>query len=165
MKAVMTEDDQPDVVMPAPAATKEEWYHVEIMGHRQHWGLVHEEVRFGVPMLVIEVPTEAPGVFTLHSYPGAAIFGAHSCEEDYARARALGFYSVDGMKEAARRRELPVLAGDVPPARPGCQATHDGCDYPDCPCLTYPAPAGTDLFGQPLTAAATEPPDLLHDVY
>lgn len=63
----------------------DEWAHVEIMGHRSHWGRVTEVSRFGASMLRVDVPTEDPEVFTTHFYSGSSIFSMTPCTEATAR--------------------------------------------------------------------------------
>lgn len=63
------------------------WAVIEVMGHRRHVGRVREEMRYGVPMVRVDVPIdgdpEAKGWLT-HFYPGSALFGETPCTRDAA---------------------------------------------------------------------------------
>jgi hypothetical protein len=63
----------------------EEWAHLEVYGHRSHWGRVSEVTRFGATVLRIDVPTTDPEVFETHFYGGGAIFSLTPCTEESAR--------------------------------------------------------------------------------
>lgn len=55
-----------------------EWAHVELMGHRAHWGRCREQERFGLKMLRIDVPIDgAPEIkgWESHFYSGTALYG------------------------------------------------------------------------------------------
>jgi hypothetical protein len=55
-----------------------EWAHVELMGHRQHWGRCCEQERFGLKMLRVDIPIGgAPEVkgSESHFYQGTALYG------------------------------------------------------------------------------------------
>jgi hypothetical protein len=71
-----------------PAPPEAEWAIVEIMGHRRHYGQIHETSRFGVVMLQINVPTEAPDAFIRLYYAASARFAVTPCTEATARAGA-----------------------------------------------------------------------------
>jgi hypothetical protein len=78
-----------------------EWAHVEIMGHREHWGRTRQEERFGSKMLRVDVPVikraaefevgagagsdPKPAALTIewqtHFYSGAAIFSYRPTDE------------------------------------------------------------------------------------
>lgn len=58
----------------------EGWAIVEVMGHRRLAGYVTEEIRFGVPMLRVDVPRSEPGTEPVTQfYPGTALFSVTPC--------------------------------------------------------------------------------------
>lgn len=64
------------------------WAQVEVFGHRTHFGLVSEQVRFGAKFCAVRVPTPDPSVFRELLYAPAAVFSLTPCDE--ATARRLG---------------------------------------------------------------------------
>lgn len=71
-----------------PEPPKEQWVHLEIFGHRQHYGRISEVTIAGAAMLRIDVPTADEGVFETHHYAGSAIFSMTPCTEAHARSWA-----------------------------------------------------------------------------
>jgi hypothetical protein len=84
----------------APTADNEgwEWARVEIMGHREHWGRIRQEERYGVKMLRVDIPgfariadveiagdqtkpAELVMTWTTHFYGGSALFGVTLTDE------------------------------------------------------------------------------------
>jgi hypothetical protein len=89
--AIMTNETIDGAVAETQTETspEEEWWaHLEIMGHRDHWGRIKEVHRFGTTFLRIDVPTRDPEVFDTHLYGGNAIFGLRLCSKEKAVAGA-----------------------------------------------------------------------------
>ncbi|QOZ25345.1 hypothetical protein [Bradyrhizobium sp. CCBAU 51753] len=93
-------NDTATIEQPAAASADNgwQWVHLEVMGHRSHWGRVREEERFGTKMLRIDVPSfenqqaylEAVGAkersepilaWETHYYSGASIFSFRLTDE------------------------------------------------------------------------------------
>lgn len=87
----------------APAPPAEEWAHVEIFGHRSHYGRIAEVERFGTKMMRIDVPTEDLEVFETFFYGGGSVFSMTPMTEEACRAYC------------ARYRPRPVTARSALP--------------------------------------------------
>lgn len=72
------------------------WMHVEIMGHRQHVGLVSEVSAFGATMMRVEA-LQRDGSFSVHHYGGPSIFSYREVTEETARKSVMGrsYYACD----------------------------------------------------------------------
>jgi hypothetical protein len=68
------------------------WAHVEIMGHKQHWGLVSEVDRFGSRMCLVQVPSlKCVGPWSAeYTYRGSAIHLIEVVGEDAVMAHLRG---------------------------------------------------------------------------
>ena len=77
------------------------WGTIELMGHRQHHGLVTEVSFAGVQMIRVQVPhpkksTDADGVelyAETHLYSPSAFYGLHEETEDKVRTRIGGLWA------------------------------------------------------------------------
>jgi hypothetical protein len=70
------------------------WAHVEIMGRREHFGLVSEVERFGAKMALVQVPSIAnPGALADEfTYSASAIFCVSAMTEEAVRERLQAEY-------------------------------------------------------------------------
>ena len=103
------------------ATSPDDRAHVEVFGHRQHWGRISEVEQFGAKMLRIDIPTEDPAVFESVNYGGAAIFSICPCTEDAARAWAA----------RERRYRSPPPVNRLPPPDSELPETQFGARYHD----------------------------------
>lgn len=97
----------------------EGWAIVELMGHRQTAGKVHEITMAGSAMLRIDTPGANGEIVASQIYGGAAIYCLTPCDEATARAALEEAYSLPPVVRVALRQEKAALA---PP---------DDCDIPD----------------------------------
>jgi hypothetical protein len=80
-------NDQDEVLTPTEAAEDDGWEfaHIEVFGHRSHWGRCREVERFGAKLLRIDVPAVgADGTTTgwmTQFYGGSSIFSYSPCTE------------------------------------------------------------------------------------
>lgn len=85
---------------PAP-----EWAVVEIMGHREHAGLIREVDRFGTSLLEVrEYGVDDQEPYRVHQYGGSSIFSLTPCTEEYARK------TCDQKWKYSRAGSTPLLA-------------------------------------------------------
>ena len=71
------------------SATVGRWGHIEICGHRSYYAFVSEVTRFGVPLMLVQVPdvSRESGWIAEHEYGGSALFGFHVLTEQEVRAK------------------------------------------------------------------------------
>ncbi len=78
-----------------PAAPYEGWAHLEVMGHRSHYGLVREVRGFGTRLIEIrELNGDGELVDAVIQYGGSAIFANTQLDEEVARHFARGQHRV-----------------------------------------------------------------------
>lgn len=81
------DDQTAEVLTPTEAAEDDGWEHahVEVFGHRSHYGRCREVERFGAKLLRIDIPTIAENGtitnWTTHCYGGSSIFSYSPCTE------------------------------------------------------------------------------------
>ena len=103
----MTTTDQPGVWMAVEPGV---WMAVEVMGHRQHVGIVREVSRFGATFCEID-ELQRDGTFKRLAYGGSAIFSHREVSEEDCRRQVLpkGWSACATFKSS---RVLPVACED-----------------------------------------------------
>lgn len=118
-------DQTAEILTPTEAAEDDGWEfaHIEVFGHRSHYGRCREVERFGAKLLRVDIPIDGDPSkgWATHFYGGSSIFSYSPCTEAAmlkANKPYVSPYRLQAPKEPEEDTDGPMPEDDDDDGRP-----------------------------------------------